>query len=350
MKPVQWIKIFSAAVLVSCSNPARTSMHYPASELHVTALQASPADQVNSLRLVSDGNTLSLAGMAASQDGMHAVSIRALEADPPGAPQPLGRLASPFGTPFWDVATTPKGFATVWTTPGSAISSLGFRAPGLAEIAFTGHYPSGVFQNPRFVRGNPGLAVTACAMQPVGEALVLFQDGLESGHAEYRILPAAGEGTVLDGLLIRMAGKGSGYLLLAKYAAPALGVSQRTDLRGESAPGGVLRCVRLAADLRVIDSAFSPLGDTAVFEFDADVSGEQIYLLATSQQGYLVAAAEIHEEAWHWTRAAEAIRVGETLFAPAVSAQGKSAAMVFLTASESGSRNILRGRISIQAR
>jgi hypothetical protein len=346
MKPIHLLAIFTATVLVSCSNPTRTSMPYHDSELRFTALQSSPADHVNSHRLVSDGHGISLVGMTASQNGMHDVSIRTFENDQPtGAPQPLGKLLSPFGTPFWDVAIAPNGFATIWTMPGSAISSLGYQAPGRKEITLTGHYPSGVFQNPRFVRRNPGLALTACAMQPVGEALVLFQDGLESGQAQYRLLPAMEQGTLLDGLLIRI---GSGYLLIAKYAAPVLGSSQRMDLRGESAPGGVLRCLRLNADFLAVGSTFSPFGDSAVFELDADASSEQIYLLATSPRGYMAAAALIQEGSWHWNISAESLKAEERLFAPAISAQGKSADMVFLSSSESGSRNILRGRISIQ--
>lgn len=96
-----------------------------ATQLHVTEPQSSPAGQINSIRLASDGNTLSVAGMTASPDGMHDVSISAFETDPPGIPRPLTKLTSPFGTPFWDVAAMSKGFATVWTMPGSAISSLG---------------------------------------------------------------------------------------------------------------------------------------------------------------------------------------------------------------------------------
>jgi hypothetical protein len=276
---------------------------------------------------------------------MHDVSIRAFETDPPGIPRPLGKLTSPFGTPFWDAATTSHGFATVWTMPGSAISSLGFQVQGQAEITLTGHYPSGVFQNPRFVRGKTSLAVTATAMQPVGEALVLFQDGMETGDTQYRLLPVAGQGTLLDGLLVR---NGSGYLLLAKYAAPALGESQRTDLRGESVAVGVLRCLRLDADFRVIDSAFSPFGDSAVFEFDADASDENIHLLATTPHGIVAATAVIREQAWHWIFSVEAAQTRGRFFAPAISASGEYAATAFLVASESGSRNVMRGRISIR--
>ncbi len=315
-----------------------------ATDFHVTELHSSPADQINSLRLASDGNTLSLAGMTASPDGMHDVSIRAFETDTPGIPRPLAKLTSPFGTPFWDVAATPKGFATVWTMPGSAISSLGYQVQGQAEITLTGHYPSGVFQNPRFVRGNPGLAVTACALQPDGEALVLFPDGPEKGDAPYRLLPAAGEGTVLDGLLIRI---GDGYLLLAKYAAPTAGAPHRADFRGESVAGGILRCLWLAADFQAVGSAYSPFGDSAIYEFDADASDGRIYLAATKPQGYFAAAAIIRDGKWNWIHPAAAAQDEAALFAPALYAQGKSAAMAFLVGGP-GSRNVLRGRISIQ--
>jgi hypothetical protein len=218
---------------------------------------------------------------------------------------------------------------------------------GQTEITLTGHYPSGVFQNPRFVRGGSVPAITACALDPVGEVLVLFQDKFETGDAPYRILPAAGQGMLLDGLLVR---KGSGYLLLAKYAASHLGVSQRTDLRGETSAGGVLRCLWLDADFRAVDSAFSPFGDSAIFEFDADASNERIYLLATTTHGYAATAAEMRDQAWHWIDPGKAAQKNETLFAPAICAQGESAVMVFLNASESGSRSILRRRISLQSR
>lgn len=319
----------------------------PATELRIADLQKSPADQINSLRLISDGNTLSLASMTASPDGMHDVSTRSLETDSEGVPRSLGKLSSPFGLPFWDVGTVSKGLATVWTMPGSAISSLGYQVQGHQEITLTGRYPSGVFQNPRFVRGHSSLAVTACAMQSAGEALVLFQDGLETGNARYRILPAAGQGRVLDGLLVR---NGNGYLLLAKYAAPFPGVSQRTDLRGESSAGGVLRCLWLDADFHAVDSASSPFGDSAVFEFDADANDEHIYLIATTPQGFMVAATTIEGKAWHWIFSPEAQRSGETLFSPAVSAQSTSANAVFLSKNEAGSRDIMRARISIRGR
>jgi hypothetical protein len=345
MTPIKWFATFTAVILVSCSNPTRTSMSNYTPGLQVEPFQSSPADRVNSLRLIPDGNALSIAGMTASPDGILDVSIHTLETDSPGTPRPLGKLSSPFGTPFWDVAPLPKGFATVWTMPGSAISSLGYQVPGQAEITLTGHYPSGVFQNPRFVRNNTSLAITSCAMQPHGEALVLFQDGLESGNAQYRLLPAIGQGAVLDGLLIR---NGSGYLLLAKLAAPVLGASSRMDLRGESAPGGVLRCMWLDSEFQVIDAAFSPLGDSTVFEFDADARDGHVYLIATTTRGFLAASGVIREKAWEWILKEVPTKVEGTLFAPAVSVQGKSATVVFLNAGESGSRNILRGRISIQ--
>jgi hypothetical protein len=345
MTPIKWFVTFTSAALVSCSNTTRTSMsNYPLI-LHVESLHPSPVDEVNSLRLIPDGNALSLAGMTAGPDGIHDVSIRTLETDPLGIPRPLAKLSSPFGIPFWDAASTPKGFATVWTIPGSAISSLGYQVPGRAEITLTGHYPSGVFQNPRFVRSDSGLAITACAMQPLGEAIVLFQDGLESGDAQYRLLPAVGQGTVLDGLLIH---NGSRYLLLVKLAAPALGASSRMDLRGESAPRGVLRCMWLDSEFQAVDSAFSPFGDSAVFEFDADASDGHIYLLATTTRGFVVASAVIREMAWQWIVTEVATKIEGTLFAPAVSAHGKSATVVFLNAGESGSREILRGKILIQ--
>jgi hypothetical protein len=230
-------------------------------------------------------------------------------------------LESPFGTPSWDVLATEAGFATVWTEPGSAICGLGYRGPTGNEVQLTQRYPAGVFENPRFVRGEPGAAaaITAIAAKhDGGSVLALFSQSLDSGHSAYVPLPALGAGLLADGLLLR---NGVGYLLFVKRVPPGPRGAERRDGRGESVIPGILYCARLNAQLEPIGGALRPLGDGAIYEFDADLSGGRVLLFATTADGYVAASAHAGAEALHWSAAQSVVKHAD-FAAPSVLAAG----------------------------
>jgi len=321
MKRFQWIKIAAVALLLSYANLREDAMPHSEIDLKFAPLPVENPGRVNTIRLVSDNGRAALATLTGATDGAHQVSVAPVDGPHIGFPSPLFKLESLFGVPSWDVANPRTGIAAVWTKPGSGISPLGYHAPDGAETVLTGHYPSGVFQNPRFVRGEPALAVTAVASEASGNVLALFHGSLKSGQSLYVPLPSAGPGILLEGLLLR---EGSGYLLLAKLLAPGPRGAERKDMRSESFQPGILRCLRLNVKLQPVGVSLHPIGDTNVLEFDADVSEGRVFLLATTHNGYIAAVAAASEEALHWTTSPDVPSRAE-LLTPSVLATGKTA-------------------------
>jgi hypothetical protein len=273
--------------------------------------------RVNSIRLVAQAGRAALVSLADSADGARTLSLSPIEGLRTAGPQRLFDVQSPFGTPLWDVAATSNGIAAVWTRPGSAIVPLVTRHSTTAEAVLTAQYPMGVFENPRFVRGENGAALTAVTEQNNERVLVLFREG----QGAYITLPSAGPGRLVEGLLLR---QGSSYLLFATVLPPGPRGAERTDLRGEKLQPGVLLGRRLDAGLKPVGDPIVPLGDLPVFESDADISGDQVFLFATTERGHIAAHATADGDALRWTASPE-VEVRVELVAPSVLAQGSTA-------------------------
>ncbi len=246
---------------------------------------------------------------------------------PGGAPPAhLRELNSLFGVPSWDVAADAGGFETVWTIPGSAICPLGFARNKSPEIILTQADPRGVFQTPRFTRGENEPGITAVETSERGAALVLFQNPSTGGHPRPRVLPVPAGGILLEGMLLRLS---VGYLMLVKLLPPGPRDPERVDLRGESLQPGLLRAIRLGPGLNVSGGEANPLDATPVYEFDADVSGGTVCLVATTAHGHRVATGWYDSGRQSWATVGEAASPAG-LISPAVllSAGTATAAMI----------------------
>jgi hypothetical protein len=337
----RWAELAAAAaLLLSCANSGKHTVPVLEIDLAFAPLPVEDAERIKAIRLVADSGRTALAMLGQSADGTPELSIAPLDGPGPGRSRPLFTLDSPFGLPSWDVAGTPTGIAAVWTKPGSAISPLGYRGQSGGAIVLTGRYPSGVFQSPRFVRGaEPGEAVTAIAYERSGKVVALFQESIESGRAAYTPLPSAGAGIPLDGLLLR---DGAGYVLFVKLLAPGPRGPERTDRRGESLQPGLLYSLRLDATLQPVGASARPIGDTALFEFDADAAGGRLFLLATTQTGYTAAVATASEGSLRWTASDVAARA--ELVAPSVLAAGQTTLAAVIESAATQRPRILTGR------
>lgn len=285
-------------------------------DLKFAPLHAERAGRVNSIRLARERGNASLATLSDANDGAPPVDVSSLDG------QELTRrlfnfeLQSPYGAPSWDVAASQSGLAAIWTKPGSAICPLAFRAPGGTAGVLTGRYPSGVFQNPRFVRARPASppAATAVLSGNSSTVLVLFASPLPNGDSSYVPLPPAGSGILQDGLLVSTS---TGFLLLSKYLATGLRKAERMDARGESFQPGLLRSLELTAELKPVGLPTSPIGDTLIYEFDADLWDGRASLFTTTEKGYVVAIAGRVEGKFVWDPAPE-VAVHPGLTTPSV--------------------------------
>jgi hypothetical protein len=305
--------------------------------LKLSAVPLNNTGQVKSMRLVRDGQHAALATLTAAVDGSPTVSLAAL--DHGTGSHIVSTLESPFGIPSWDIAGAPSGFALVWTEPGSAICPLGYRL-GLGQpIVLTGRYASGVFQSPRFVRGERDLTVeiTAVAYEGNTRVMALFSSNLESGHSSYSRLLFPTTGILQDGLLLR---KGNDYILLVETVPPGPRAKERRDGRGESIIPGVLQSLNLNSKLEPAGLPLKPFGDTPVYEFDAEIHGGEVFLLATTQKGYVAARDQGHSI---WAVSSEVPTAGE-LVSPAAVSSGDIVHAAVIEAPATPRSQILEGK------
>jgi hypothetical protein len=326
VRGVRWAKCAAPALLLAAASCTGNNMTEDKIELKFAPLSVEGAGAAKSIRMVKSGDRTALAMLADSAGGGTAVYVFPLGPSGAGRAGFSFALESPFGIPSWDAAVAQGGIAAVWTKPGSAICPLGYRLPNGGVTVLTGRYPSGVFQGPRFVRGEPAgtAAVTAVAYEGNSRVVALFSGSLESGQAAYAALPSAGKGLLLDGLALR---NGPGYVLIVKLVAPGERGPERKDRRGESFAPGILKSLLVDAKLEPVGEVESPIGDAPVFEFDADAFGGRVFLVATTAAGSVAASALASERKVHWTGTAAIPSAGE-LTAPTVLAMTKDSAAV----------------------
>ena len=348
MRQVWWRMCAAAVLPLSLAHCQGKSMTVEKIELKFAPMHLESSGEVNSMRMVKGDGRATIAMLAKSADGAPTLSMGFFDVSGGVRARPVFRIDSPFGMPSWDVTVTTSGLAAVWTEPGSAISPLGYRAANAPPITLTGRYASGVFQNPRFVRGEPLLKaeVTSVAYAGPSRLLALFSEGLAGGQALYTSLPPIGAGLLLDGLLLR---NGTGYVLITKHLAPGPRGADRKDKRGESILPGVLHCSRLNSKFEPAGASGTPFGDQAVFEFDADLSGGRLVVLATTAKSISAASATVSETMLSWSASVNLPVAGEPS-APAVLSTDRNSAVAAVIDGIVSPAQILGGQISFGAK
>jgi len=325
MRGVQRTKCAVSVLMLSAMYHPRIAMADDKIELTFAPLQIEGDSEAKSIRMIKDAGRSVVAVLADRPEGGAAVYLVPLEGSSARRRSSVFGLDSPFGIPFWDIAAAPGGFEAIWTQPGSADSRLAYRAPNGKVTVLTGHYPLGIFQAPRFVRGEPAgtVAVTTVAYTRNSRVLALFSDSLERGDVAYTPVPSAGADLLLDGLLLR---NGLGYVLIEKLLKPSGRGPARKDRRGESIMPGILRSLLLNAKFEPVGRVLSPIGDAPVFEFDADASSGRVFLMATTDRGAVAAVASANENQVSWTGVVDIPSTGE-LEAPCILATDRNSAV-----------------------
>jgi hypothetical protein len=294
-------------------------MSNPNTELVLTRLALSDVDRVRMLRLANAQGRPQLLFLSESPKGENLLSVIPLDA--PGTMTSAAPLESGLGVPQWDVSIAGAGSILVWTKPGSALCPLEYRSKDGKDVILTGRYRAGVFMNPRFVRGDPAAPmVTAIHYGDTGRAPIIFSGALESAAATYQPLPAVTAGMIEQQLLLKSGG--DSYFFLKVRSGPA--TPERTDGAGSTIQPGQIYLLRLSEALEVSGQATKPLGDTPVYEFDADISGSRAVLVATTALGVTVVTAEKVRDNLRWAAPSETPAPGQ-LLSPVVTLIGPNA-------------------------
>jgi len=209
-----------------------------------------------------------------------------------------------------DVTVQQNGsLSLVCTRAGSGRCQLVYRDLRVNEGIFVNHrYEGGIFVRPHFVRHAKDGKFMIDALAIVGGKTVpvLFQPDHSSTYGEYTLLPQSADGRLLDERLLRY---GSGYLLLTRTSLPRIS-SERSLGSHVSVPLGNLYGTVLDRAFRPTGNPVRIIGDTQVFEFDADVHGTDIVLFATTTTGFELAVGPLdhgmidnkHRQAIPWQR------------------------------------------------
>jgi hypothetical protein len=190
------------------------------------------------------------------------------------------------------------------------------------------------------VRGDSAVVITAIAYEDSGNVLVVFSHEITGGNSRYLSLPSVGVGTPIDGLLLR---QGTGYWLFEKHRVSGPRGPERKDGRGESIQPGILRCQRLDASFQPLGMVENPFDDIAIFEFDADVVANNVYLFATTDKGYVDTKVINSNESLQWIKSQE-VSLPADLMSPSVVAGGGNVFAAGIESDVKGHRRILLGQ------
>ena len=300
---------------------------------HFSLVEINNIDTVRSIRLVDVNNQAYIAVLTENKDIFrdHILTLHAINIDTNifHSPHVLFNLHSLFGSPDWDIINGASGISVVWTIPGSMGVKLGYRRVGNEDILLTDYSLILVLQNPRFVRRYNTVAVIASNGSYTDDAIVLLNDALEKNNEQshYSTLPSYNSGGVFEGILIK---QGEGFLLITRIRERGEDIrSERKDVYGYAQSSGYLICVQLNAAFEPVGVSTSPVGDTLVFEVDADAVGDKVYLFATTKEGYVATTATVTNQTIQWAPAVSHATAGD-YFAPGVLATGESAIVVVL--------------------
>ncbi len=176
----------------------------------------------------------------------------------------------------WDARWVAGNVATVYTQPGSAVSSIMFRDSGEPKGTRVNPEAFAVYVQPRFVRGNvDGFPLTAVRQEDSDAHVVLFLRNPQTGDT---LTHAVGSPmrTIFDARLFH---NSDGYTLFVSGPPPDLGGS-----------AGVLFAQRLKNDLSPGGPSIRILGNHPMHEFDAaQFPNGEFAIFATTPAGFLYA-------------------------------------------------------------
>ena len=250
---------------------------------------------VRSLRMIRVKGVVYIVLLNDLQTGVYQLSAIEFNRAGNAESSKLLALESPYGMPQWDILSKQDQIATVSTEPGSGICPLVFNRTGVGESRLTNAFPGGVFQGPRFLKGGGLVAISTISLEERGASVALFKDNIESEKASYTLLPSTKSGIPTDSLLLKC---DTGYLLFyTRFAVSGIEGEHRCD---ENLQSGHLFFLQLDDAFQVIGKSQTPIGDTLVYEFDADISENEIFLFATTYTGYISARATINNDTSMW--------------------------------------------------
>jgi hypothetical protein len=240
----------------------------------------------------------------------------------------LAQLLPP--APAWDVEAGPGGVPRVIIErAGGALNQLSLADPG-GEVGLTG-LPLGSYGEPRFVKrlppGSPRRVLTAILDN---ERLAAFEVAPSGACGPVKVIRNAA-----GGVAVRRRG---GYALFFKESRPG-------PVRGTSTPPGVLRQIDLGPDFAPAGPVLSPLGETIVYELDADAAdaaGDRLAVTATVPQGLLVMVGKPSHGTWR-TAAQRLIPWSEPLFSPRLLATSGGLRLAAVEIRAAGQARLLLG-------
>ena len=272
-------------------------------QLKLSAYPVHEAASITGIRLALVNQTATLLTATKSEGWVPIIAAAALGFEQQRRPLPV-TLKARLGVAQWDaVQSTEKLWSVVATAPGSAISPLWTAdSKQTGEALLTGSYPRGIFADPRVVKrfAGPRPPMTAIAQSTEAQEAVLFLPDAAGAYGKYQTLPCPQEQRLQQALLVR---QGERYILFCKNRVPmspwdkdAGSREERKDSSGESASLGVLSHVWLDANFHALGKPVKLAGAAPVFEFDADVRGDEFIVFATTQWGFLLASEKLGQE------------------------------------------------------
>lgn len=275
-----------------------------------TSAPVQPADEaaaLASLVLVSYEGTVDLLSIGAGPDGMEPPPRRR-RLTPPGAASPAdGRLDDLAGDgAIHDAIASAAGPPVIVSVKGGSGRSRVFvKDPADAEAVLVNHTDAGgIYVRARVVR--PRVPAPAPQRPPIAAlriasgttSPVLFAAASSGSYAAPTVLPRAGTETPSDVRLLRL---GQGYLLLTKtrlsFAEDDPEPPERPVAGDVTIPLGDLYATVLDAAYAPVGASTKILGDSPIYEFDADVRADRITILATTTDGAALIDAPVAGDA-----------------------------------------------------
>lgn len=263
--------------------------------LELSPLAQSSTEGVTGVAWIGEGSAIRMAVSFAAETGD---ILRAFNVSENGSAATATETPLPasMGRPQWTGYARGDGTAGLaLTRPGSAICGLDWTERlGEAPAAITSEFPRGIFTSPRFVRAatESPPPVSTIEVAKGTQCVSLFSlDPDRRSVWTYKQLASTHWGLPQAAVGVHV---GDGYLLFIK----ALEAS-RTNRFGEpprlphpalvSVGAGILYCQRLDREFKPVGDLFRPLGDEAIYEFDADAHHQAVAVAATQRDGLLVA-------------------------------------------------------------
>lgn len=210
-------------------------------------------------------------------------------------------LKQRMGAAQWHVCSRSDGsHAVIMTDPLSASCGLLFDSShDETEVHVSAKYERGVFVGPRWIKGacDQDATIFAIDAQPYVRRIVRFSERTDHGHwhEEFDVVHAPENGRIES---IEIVSHRSSYVLLYKSFLPRVEAEDlddsqlyRTDSTNGDWLAGSIFALELDAKLEVVGGPDRPLGDLLAFDFDADISGDDVFILATTKEGLFL---------WSW--------------------------------------------------